>query len=215
MEAVRTRVKVCGITTADDARAAVAAGADALGVILAPSKREVTIEEAADILSAASGSSVARVGVFVDAPEGFVREAVARLGLTVVQLHGRESPTFCASMPVPVVKTMRVGDGFDPAAIEPYKGSIAAVLLDTLVAGVDGGSGRAFAWELVPRMPAWAPVMVAGGLTPVNVGSAIRALHPLAVDVSTGVEERVRHKDRMKLNAFVAAVRAADALEGR
>jgi phosphoribosylanthranilate isomerase len=64
-------------------------------------------------------------------------------------------------------------------------------------------------------MPAWAPVMVAGGLTPVNVGSAIRALHPLAVDVSTGVEERVRHKDRMKLNAFVAAVRAADALEGR
>jgi phosphoribosylanthranilate isomerase len=89
------------------------------------------------------------------------------------------------------------------------------VLLDTLVAGVDGGSGRAFAWERVLAMPAWAPVVVAGGLTPVNVGSAIRALRPFAVDVSSGVEERMRHKDRMKLNAFVAAVRAADGEDRR
>lgn len=214
MRAVRTRVKVCGITTADDARAAVSAGADALGVILAPSKREVTIDEAVAIMSSVP-PLISRIAVFVDAPEGFVREAITRLSLTAVQLHGGESPTFCASMPVPVIKAMRVGERFDPAAIEPYHGSIAAVLLDTLVAGVDGGSGRAFAWERVPAMPDWAPVIVAGGLTPVNVGSAIRALRPFAVDVSSGVEERLRHKDRMKLMAFVAAVRAADGEDER
>lgn len=209
MRAVRTRVKVCGITTADDARAAVSAGADALGVILAPSKREVTIAEAADIMSSVP-PLVSRIAVFVDAPEGFVREAIARLSLTAVQLHGSESPTFCASMPVPVIKAMRVGDGFDPVAIEPYRGSIAAVLLDTLVAGVDGGSGKVFDWGQVQGMPTWASVIVAGGLTPINVGRAVRALRPFAVDVSSGVEERLRHKDRMKLMAFVAAVRAAD-----
>ncbi len=214
MRSGRTRVKVCGLTAADDARAAVSAGADALGVILAPSKREVTIGEARDILSYVP-PLVARIGVFVDAPDGFVREAIARLSLTAVQFHGSESPTFCGSMPIPVIKAMRVGDSFDPAAIEPYHGSIAAVLLDTLVPGVDGGSGKAFAWERVAAMPAWAPVIVAGGLTPVNVGSAIRALRPFAVDVSSGVEERLRHKDPMKLNAFVAAVRAADAEDGR
>ena len=214
MRAVRTRVKVCGITTAEDARTAISAGADALGVILAPSKREVTIEEAEGILRAVP-PLVGRVGVFVDAPEGFVREAIARLSLTAVQLHGGESPTFCGSMPVPVIKAMRVGEGFDPAAIEPYQGSIAAVLLDTLVAGVDGGSGRVFDWNSVEGMPQWAPVIVAGGLTPVNVTRAIRALRPFAVDVSSGVEERVRHKDRMKLMAFVAAVRAADVEDGR
>jgi phosphoribosylanthranilate isomerase len=214
MRSGRTRVKVCGLTTADDARAAVSAGADALGVILAPSKREVTIGEAADIMSFVP-PLVSRIGVFVDAPDGFVRDAIARLSLTAVQFHGAESPTFCASMPVPVIKAMRVGDCFDPAAIEPYRGSIAAILLDTLVPGVDGGSGKAFAWERVAVMPAWAPVIVAGGLTPVNVGSAIRALRPFAVDVSSGVEERLRHKDPMKLNAFVAAVRAADAEDGR
>ena len=214
MRAVRTRVKVCGITTVDDARAAVSAGADGIGVILASSKREVTIEEAADIMSCVP-PLVSRIAVFVDAPEGFVREAIARLSLTAVQFHGSESPTLCASMPVPVIKAMRVGDEFDPAAIEPYRGSIAAVLLDTLVAGVDGGSGRAFDWSSVVGMPSWAPMIVAGGLTPVNVGRAVRALRPFAVDVSSGVEERLRHKDRMKLMAFVAAVHAADGEDER
>jgi phosphoribosylanthranilate isomerase len=206
----RTRVKVCGLCSAADARAAVLAGADAVGVILVPeSLRHVDADEAASILRDVP-PLVARVGVFVDSPADEVVAAVHALGLTAVQLHGDESPAFCASMPVPVIKAFRVGEGFDPAVMEAYRDVVASVLLDTLVKGVSGGSGRAFAWETLPALPAIAPVVVAGGLRPSNVAAAIRALRPFGVDVSSGVEEVARHKDKNRLAAFVAAVRAAD-----
>jgi phosphoribosylanthranilate isomerase len=111
---------------------------------------------------------------------------------------------------VPVIKSFRVGAGFDPRRVEQYRGAVAAILLDTLVEGVAGGSGRAFHWESVAGIPQVAPLVVAGGLTPRNVGAAIRALRPCAVDVSSGVEETVRHKDPERLAAFIAAVREAD-----
>lgn len=213
MRSLRTRVKVCGLCSAADARAAVRAGADALGVILvAESRRCVTIEEAIEVLAGVP-PFVSRIGVFVDSPPDRLIAAAARLRLDAVQLHGDESPAYCASMPVPVIKTFRVGEDFDPAVIEAYRGSISAVMLDTLVTGEHGGTGRTFAWELVPRLPGFAPLIVGGGLRPTNVAAAIRALHPFAVDVSSGVEERVRHKDSTRLAAFVAAVRATDDIE--
>lgn len=206
----RTRIKICGITTATDAAMAVEAGADALGVVLAPSVREVTLEDAEKALAGVP-PLVARVGVFVDADPGFVADAVARLGLNAVQFHGDETPDQCAASPVPVIKAFKVGTDFASSMTEPFRGAVAALLLDTYDPQRSGGTGKAFDWHThAAALPGWAPLVVAGGLTPMNVTQAIRLFRPFAVDVSSGVEERVRHKDRMKLNALVAAVRAAD-----
>lgn len=207
----RTRIKMCGLTRAEDAAAAVAAGADALGVVLAPSKRRVTVEQAASVLADVP-PLVARVGVFVDAHADEVWEAVSRLGLTAVQFHGVEAPETCAAAPVPVIKALRVGPGFDPALADAYRGSVAALLLDTYVAGgAQGGTGVAFDWYGVAgRLPAWAPVVLAGGLGPANVAEAVRALRPFAVDVSSGIEAAPGVKDHAVMDEFVAAVRTAD-----
>lgn len=206
----RTRIKICGITTATDAAMAVDAGADALGVVLASSAREVTLDEAEKALAGVP-PLVTRIGVFVDADPAFVAEAVSRLGLSAVQFHGDESPADCAAAPVPVIKTLKVGTDFAPNMAEPFRGAVAAILLDTYCPHKSGGTGKSFDWQThTAALPGWVPLIVAGGLTPVNVAEAVRVFRPFAVDVSSGVEERNRHKDRIKLNAFVAAVRAAD-----
>ena len=208
----RTRVKICGLTRPEDAMAAVAAGADALGVVLAPSKRQVTLDQAAAVFAGVP-PLVARVGVFVDARADFVWEAVERLGLTAVQLHGDEAPETCAAAPAPVIKALRVGPGFDRASVERYRGVVSALLLDTLVVGgAAGGTGKTFSWhDVAGRLPAWAPVLLAGGLGPDNVAEAIGVLNPYAVDVSSGVEQAPGVKDHRLIERFVAAVRAADA----
>lgn len=210
MHTQRTRVKICGITNAEDAIASVKAGADALGVVLTEGPRQVTLEEAAEVLAAVP-PFVARVGVFVDADADFVAEAAQRLRLTALQFHGDESPRECREAPRPVIKAIHVREGGgmleDFAA---YEGCVAALLLDTFVRGESGGTGVTFAWDRVGELPRFAPVVVAGGLNPVNVGAAVTSLKPFAVDVSSGVEERRRHKDHFKLQAFVAAVRDAD-----
>jgi len=205
----RARVKVCGIMRAQDARAAVRAGADALGVILAPGHlRSLTLDEAEAVFAEAP-EGVMRVGVFVDQPLGFVAEAVKRLGLHEVQLHGAEDPDYCRAAPGSVVKTFRVGAGFDPAEIEAFRGAIAAVLLDTMVPGAAGGTGVTFDHTLASGLPDVAPVYVAGGLTPGNVGDAVRLLRPAGVDVSSGVETAPGVKDADKMEDLVAAVSAA------
>lgn len=209
MRDARTRVKVCGLTTAKDAFEAFRAGADMLGVVLADSQRRVSLTEAEGVFAAVP-PFVARVGVFVDAEDAFVAEAVERLRLTAVQFHGAETPERCAAAPAPVLKAFPVGPDFDPGVLEPYREVVSAVLLDTFVPGQNGGTGKAFGWSLVPPLPGWARVVVAGGLNPVNVGAAIDALRPVAVDVCSGVEEVARHKDRARLHAFISAVQAAD-----
>ncbi len=208
MEGGRTRVKVCGLCSADDARAAVLAGADAIGVVLADSPRRLTLAQAEEVLADVP-PLVTRVGVFVDATGDDVVAAVRRLRLGAVQLHGSESAAFCERIDAPVVKAFRVGDGYTVADVEAYRGSVCAVLLDTYVPGLPGGSGRSFLWDSA-LLPDGIPVIVAGGLRPGNVGDAVRALRPYAVDVSSGVEERPRQKDKAALAAFMAAVRAAD-----
>ena len=206
---VRTRIKVCGLTSAADAAEAVRAGADALGVVFAESPRQVSIEEAEEVFREVP-PYVARVGVFVDAPAGFVERAVEIAGLTTVQLHGSESPEDCAIAPTQVVKSFKVGTEFDSRVMEPFRGTVAAVLLDTYHPQLDGGTGTAFDWQSITGLPEWAPFVLAGGLNPANVGAGIAALHPYAVDVSSGVEERPRAKDRQRLHAFVDSVRVAD-----
>ena len=207
---VRTRIKICGLTRPEDAAAAVSSGADAVGVVLAPSKRQVTLDQAAAVFANVP-PLVARIGVFVDAKADDVWEAVARLGLTAVQFHGDEAPETCAAAPVPAIKAMRVAPGFDPAGLDAYRGTVAAFLLDTYVAGEQGGTGEAFDWVAVTgALPVWAPVVLAGGLGPGNVGAAIRTLHPYAVDVSSGVEAAPGVKDHALVEAFAEAVRAAD-----
>ena len=207
----RTRVKVCGLMRAEDARAAVRAGADAVGVILSPGyRRSVTLKEAATVLGRVP-SNIGRVGVFVDAQLEDISRAVELLGLTEVQLHGSESPMFCVGMSVPVVKTFHVGPGFEAAEIMRYRGVISGVLLDTLVKGEAGGSGKSFDWELGRHIPdVKVPVFLAGGLRPENVREAVRRLRPAGVDVSSGVEQSPGIKSRELMERFVAEVRAAD-----
>lgn len=207
---MRTRIKICGLTRPEDAAAAVAAGADALGVVLAPSKRQVTLAQAAAVF-ADIPPLVARVGVFVDARADDVWEAVARLGLTAVQFHGDEAPETCETAPVPVIKAIRVGRDFDPTDLERYRGVVSAFLLDAYVVGEQGGTGQAFGWrDVAGRLPAWAPVLLAGGLGADNVAEAIGVLRPYAVDVSSGVESAPGVKDHGLIERFTAAVRAAD-----
>jgi phosphoribosylanthranilate isomerase len=206
----RTRIKICGLTRPEDAAAAVSAGADALGVLLAPSKRRVTLEQA-EAVFADVPPLVARMGVFRDATADEVWEAVARLGLTAVQFHGDEAPETCAAAPVPVVKTIGIGPNGPLTGLDRYRDSVAAFLLDTVVGGASGGTGVTFDWyDVAGRLPSWAPVILAGGLGPHNVAEAIRVLRPFAVDVCSGVEVSPGVKDHAMIASFCAAVRAAD-----
>jgi phosphoribosylanthranilate isomerase len=205
----RTRIKICGITNAADAALAVAAGADAVGVIFAPSPRQVTVAQAAAALAGVP-PLVARVGVFVDPTAEEVSAAVEVCDLTAVQLSGHESPGLCDSLEVPVLKAIHIGTDFDSQAAEPYRGHAAALLLDTLVPGKAGGTSQAFDWLTLGVLPGWAPLFIAGGLNPGNVAACIAALRPFAVDVSSGVEASPGIKDAEKIIAFCAAVRDAD-----
>jgi phosphoribosylanthranilate isomerase len=148
--------------------------------------------------------------VFVDAPLEHISEAIRVCGLTAVQLSGSESPEQCDAVPAPVVKVVHVGTDFPLETLEPYRGHAAALLLDTYVTGKAGGTSQTFDWQATGDLPGWAPSFVAGGLNPDNVGACIRALHPFAVDVSSGVEASSGIKDHVKMAAFCAAVRTAD-----
>lgn len=205
----RTRIKICGITRGEDARAAVEAGADAIGVIFARSARQVSLEQAAEVLADVP-PFVARVGVFVDAPLTDILEAIEVCALTTVQFSGTESASCCDEVPVPVLKALHVGTHFGYSGAEPYRGHAAALLLDTYSADKAGGTSQTFNWQSIGAAPGWAPVVVAGGLNPLNVGACIAALRPFAVDVSSGVEVRPGIKDHDKIRAFCAAVRDAD-----
>jgi len=205
----RTRIKICGVTSAADAAAAVAAGADAIGVIFAPSPRQVCVEQAAAVLAAVP-PPVARVGVFVDASAEEVATAVSACGLTAVQFSGSESPEDCDAAPVPVIKMVPIGMDFGLEGAEPFRGHTAALLLDTYAADKAGGTSQTFDWRPLGAVPGWAPFFVAGGLNPDNVGKCIAVLRPFAVDVSSGVESSFGVKDHAKLSALCAAVRAAD-----
>jgi phosphoribosylanthranilate isomerase len=199
-------VKICGTTSEEDALLAVAMGADAVGFVFAPSKRQIAPSIAADIIKRMP-SDVVTVGVFRDESPERVVETVVSTGLRAAQLHGHEGPeqTRWIRERVPlVIQGFRAGD----RAVRRARAYGAdAVLLD----GAAPGSGQVFDWTLAEDVPDGVRLIVAGGLDAANVGEAIAKVHPWGVDVVTGVESRPGRKDPRKLRAFVEAARSAEA----
>lgn len=203
-----TRVKICGITSVADAQTALNAGADAIGLVFyAPSPRAVTIEQAREI-AASVGPFVTVVGLFVNADESYVRDVLANVGLHLLQFHGDESPEFCESFHRPYMKAIRMRPELDLAGAFDKYASATAILLDAYRPGVPGGTGETFDWQRVPKQ-SLRPIVLAGGLTPENVASAIQATHVYGVDVSGGVESAPGKKDSQKVEQFIYNARHA------
>jgi phosphoribosylanthranilate isomerase len=206
---MRTRVKICGITRVDDAQAAVQAGADAIGLVFDPqSPRYVTTERAAAI-AGTIGPFVSVVGLFVNAEADRIRETLNRVPITLLQFHGSETPEQCRLYDLPYIKAVRMRNDVDLHAEANAHVDAMALLLDTYVPEVAGGSGHAFDWKRIPA-DLHKPLIVAGGLSAANVGDAIRTVRPYAVDVSSGVEMTKGIKDPAKIEAFVRAVRESE-----
>jgi phosphoribosylanthranilate isomerase len=204
------RIKICGITGLDDAKRAVEAGAWALGVILFPGSPRRCALPAAERIAGGLRRQAEICGVFVNAPLDEVTGTADGLGLTMIQLHGDEGPAYCAEVArrtgAKVMKAARVRTGADIAAIERFHTDYH--LLDAHQPGRRGGTGETFDWELVHRRRSTVPFVLSGGLTPDNVGAAIAATNPFAVDTASGTEARPGVKDPEKLRAFAAAVAA-------
>jgi len=205
----RTRVKICGLTRESDLAAAVTAGADAVGLVFyAPSPRAIEVERARTLVDMLP-PFVTSVGLFVDAEPDFVRSALVRVPLAMLQFHGEESPAYCDAFRRPWIKAIRMRPETDLRALtQQYQGA-RGLLLDTYDPAAVGGTGRRFDWDLVPG---WlAPrIILAGGLDPDNVAEAIRQVGPYGVDVSGGVESARGIKDRARLEAFLQGVRDGD-----
>lgn len=214
------RIKICGVTNADDARAAAEAGADALGFnFYRLSKRFVELELARQIADVVP-ADVAKVGVFVNHSRREIQDAVESLRPTYIQLHGDEPAEFLPDLPssLQIIRAYSCGPN-GLALLSSYLercyscGRIPdAVLLDSDAASAFGGTGRAADWSLIADQRAMlsdVPLILAGGLTPTNIGSAIATVRPDAVDVASGVERQPRLKDRELMNKFVAAAREA------
>jgi len=221
MNSARTRVKICGITRVADGLAACAAGADAFGLVFwNGTPRFVDVAGAREIADALP-PFVTRVGLFVDPDESYVNAVLDAVPLDLLQFHGAENPEFCRAYSRPYLKAVHMKDGVDLIEYARRYDDAAGLLFDSFSPGdLPGGTGRSFDWSrLSPAMQEAlpAPVILSGGLDPSNVGAAIRAVRPWAVDVSSGVEERgpdgkARRgiKDAALIAAFIEGVRNAD-----
>ncbi len=218
MNASRTRIKICGLTRAQDLHEAAQAGADALGfVFYPPSKRNLTIEQAA-ALSIQVPAFVSTVALFVNPDTALVQEVLARVRPTVLQFHGDETPVQCTAYGVPYLKAFRLGaPGLDtPEGVvrtcQQYPGA-AGWLFDSYTPAY-GGSGQTFDQSLLSGLAQLGdharPCIVSGGLLAETVGAALVRMRPWAVDVSSGVEASPGLKSTERMRAFVAAVRSAD-----
>jgi phosphoribosylanthranilate isomerase len=206
----RTRVKVCGITEKADVIHAVEAGVDALGFIFAEgSPRRVEPEKAKELLRSVP-PFVDSVGVFVNEDPDLVTDIVKYCGLTMVQLHGSEPVDYCQLMPVRILKAFSVKADTDASELDKYKDVAAGYLLDTYHKEMAGGSGQSFDWRLVKDLQVPGPLFLAGGLGPDNIREAIRAVHPFAVDVNSGVEIEPGRKDHEKISELVRQVQLVD-----
>lgn len=210
----RTRVKICGITCAQDLDAAVRAGADAVGfVCYSPSPRAIDYARL-QILSRAAPPFVIRVGLFVNTSPEQVRTALTLASLDLLQFHGDETvetDAYCRQFGRPYLKAVQVTPDLDLAAFVARYPGAQGFLLDACVPGY-GGGGQTFDWSQIP--PHWhRPLILAGGLNAANVGEAVQRVRPWAVDVSSGVERDgdKRRKDAAKIEAFISSVRQADA----
>lgn len=205
---LRTRVKICGITSVQDALVAVQSGCDAIGLVFyQPSPRYVSPTQATCILGSLP-PFVTTVGLFVDADVSAIRSVLSHVPLDMLQFHGEETPAECDQFGLPYIKAVRVRSDTNLLQYAADYTAAKALLLDTYADGIAGGTGKVFDWALIPaEMPK--PVILAGGLTPENVAVAIRQVQPYAVDVSGGVEKTKGIKDAARIAAFMRGVQDA------
>ncbi len=200
-------VKVCGVTNVEDARAAADAGVDALGLnFVRSSKRYVSPAVASEIVRALGGA-VTWVGVVADAPEHELRALKNEVGFDLWQLHGHEPPEALEPLLPDAYKALPIGAAEDVAAAARFAGD--RVLVDAKVVGELGGTGRVFDWRLIDELVATRRVVLAGGLTPDNVGRAVREVRPWGVDTASGVESAPGKKDPELIRRFVTEARLA------
>lgn len=206
---LRTRIKFCGITSVEDARAAVAAGADAIGLVFHPdSPRHLPLSRARTVAEAIPAMMTV-TGLFVNPSRARVTEHLQGLRLDLLQFHGEEDAAFCESFDRPYMKAIRVRPGVDIAAAIAAFPSAAAILLDAWDDGAAGGTGRVFDWQEIQAAVDRDRLVLAGGLNPDNVGEAIRQVAPYAVDVSTGIEAGPGRKSTQRMRHFALAVQNA------
>jgi len=213
-----TKIKICGLSEVQHALAAAEAGADFLGLVFAPSRRQVSAEKALQVVEAvrALNPSQVVVGVFVNSAADEVNRIADYCHLEWVQLSGDETWHYCQQIERPIIKTVHVSNTRTSEEISseiaighqllPQKDFVC--LLDSRVADTYGGTGQAFDWQLARGVSTTFPVLIAGGLNPTNVGQMIREIQPWGVDVSSGVETNGQ-KDTAKIKAFIQAVKAA------
>jgi phosphoribosylanthranilate isomerase len=209
---VATKVKICGITSADDARAAVELGAWAIGLIFFPGSPRRCDPDDAEAIGSEFRRQTEITGVFANATLDEIAYLADRCSLGLVQLHGDEGPAFCREVArrtgSKVMKAARVKDAGSIRALHSF--DVDYHLLDAYKPGRLGGTGETFQWDLVKEHDRKVPIVLSGGLTPDNVAEAIRATRPFAVDTASGTEAEPGRKDHAKLNAFFRAVELAD-----
>ena len=201
-DVVSVRVKICGVTTVEDALVCAEAGADAIGLnFWSGSKRVIDLRRAAEIARALP-SAVLKVGVFVNAERTAIDRAIAAVGLDAIQLHGEESPGDCRGFGVKVIKAIPAVPGGEPLSVIAERFDVDYILLDADAGAEHGGSGRTFDWGLAAGV-APGRVFLAGGLRPENVAAAVRAVEPYAVDTASGVESAPGRKDPKRVKEFI------------
>ena len=203
-----TKIKICGITNLEDAKAAIDFGADALGfVFFSESPRAISPQKAASII-AKLPSFTATVGVFVDKPMDEIQKIINETGIGVIQLHGDEPPESCRIFRR-VIKGIRVKSLESLEPLRSYQNLVSAFLLDTYAAHMPGGTGQVFNWDIAVEAKNFGRIILAGGLTPENISDAIRLVTPYAVDVSSGIELVRGIKDHQKMRLFIERAKSA------
>ena len=201
----RIRVKICGLTSVEDALLAVYHGADSIGLVFYESSpRNVSLECAASI-SQEIPAFVTKTALFVDPTEAYVQSVLEQVSIDLLQFHGNESPVFCAQFNRPYIKAIRMREGIDLKVLAEQYCASSGLLLDAYKVGIPGGTGEQFNWDRVPQNLN-KPIILAGGLTPENITQAIQQTQPWAVDVSGGVELSKGVKSAQKIEQFMQRV---------
>ena len=203
------KIKICGLTNAEDASAAVEAGADAVGFVFHKKSPRCAETAAVKAIVKELPPFVLPIGVFVNEDAKVVRDIMDSCGLTLAQLHGDETAAYCEMLGRPVLKAIRIRDRRSFLALAEFQGRVGVrrFLIDAFSPDGYGGTGQVADWSLAAEAASAATILLAGGLTPLNVSDAIRRVRPYGVDVSSGVEVSPGKKDHAKLRAFVQAAR--------
>ena len=208
---MRTRVKICGITRAEDSLAAISSGTDAIGFVFWQQSPRNILPQQAKSITRNIPAFVTTVGVYVNPSADWVRETSTIANLSLLQFHGDEAPEFCDQFALPYIKALRIKEGVDLLEYSNRYQNAKALLLDTYSANMPGGTGEVFDWKLIPsNLPL--PIILSGGLTPDNVAQAITKVRPWAVDVSSGVEASKGIKDINKISAFMQKVKNCECI---